>query len=156
MKHAGILLGALALFAAGGAHAQDAAGPAWCTVGAGQATPESVALGMAFVPSEYAQKKARVLLADRPAVPLDADLAADLGVPSRFVLPHAWLVRGGGFEQPEGDPGPGVQVYYDRSAAMIQVITFAPSQASDPLNWAVVVVTSGDVFQVRNSCSASG
>jgi hypothetical protein len=49
-----------------------------------------------------------------------------------------------------------VQVYYDRSAAMIQVITFAPSQASDPLNWAVVVVTSGDVFQVRNSCSASG
>ncbi|MBS0296907.1 MAG: hypothetical protein JSR45_11395 [Proteobacteria bacterium] len=156
MKRAAILAGALTLLAAGAAHAQDAGGPAWCERGAGQATPESVALGMAFVPSEYAQKKARVLLADKPAVPLDADLAAQLGVPSRFVLPNAWLVRGGGFEQPEGDPRPGVQVYYDHGASMIQVITFAPSQAADPLNWAVVVVTSGDVFQVRNSCSAAG
>jgi hypothetical protein len=154
MKRAATVLGVLtALAFAGVAHAQAAP---WCSTGSDKPTAESVALGLVFVPSEYAQKKARDLLASAPAVPLDTDLANQLGVPERFVLPHAYLVRGGGFEQPEGEPGPGVQVYYDHGANLVQVITFAPSQAPDPLDWAIVVVTSGDVDGVRDVCLATG
>jgi hypothetical protein len=154
MKRAATILGVLTAFAlAGAAHAQAAP---WCSTGSNKPTDASVALGLVFVPSEYAQKKARELLAQAPAVPLDADLANQLGVPQRLVLPHAYLVRGGGFEQPEGEPGPGVQVYYDHSANLVQVITFAPSVASDPLDWAIVVVTSGDVDGVRDVCLATG
>lgn len=162
MKSASLIAATACLLLAGQAQAQVAAqsqdiaqaeiAAPWCDRAIQPPTPESVAVGEVFVPPEYAQQKARELLAAAPVVPLDAALAKQLGVPAQFVTAHSFLVRSGGFEQPFGDPGPGLEVYYDHGAGILQTSTHYRSVASDPINWAAVVVTSGDVYTVRSYC----
>lgn len=152
MKWSGLIAGVLTSVVACAASAQDA--PAWCSSPVPAATPDSLAVGLAYVPAEYAQKKARLLLAANAFAPVDAALAAELGAPASMVTPHTWLVRAGGFEQPQGNPGPGVEIWYDRAAGLVQVNTRFSSVASDPLNWAVVVVTTGDVKAAQSFCAS--
>jgi hypothetical protein len=149
----------LALFAASAATAQDQAPPeqpAWCQTGAPEASPDSLSLSLIYVPSEYAQVKARTILEGAGFQQLTKEMAADLGIPDQYVQANAYLVRAGGFFQPQGVPDRNVQAFYDPGDGLLQVNTYAASVSPVPVNWAAVVVAPGEVSAVRSICLSTG
>jgi hypothetical protein len=145
------------MLAVGSASAQDAEQGApvakpWCDTAASAASADSLQLNIVWVPSEYAQVKARTILEFAPFVELNKDMAADLGVPETYLQPHAYLARVGGFFQPEGDPGRQVEAYYDPDNGMLQIDSFASSVSTTPINWAAIVVAPGEVATERSVC----
>jgi hypothetical protein len=136
----------------------DAPPPAapWCQSAAPEASPDSLSLSMVYVPSEYAQVKARTILQDANYEILTKEMAADLGVPPEFVTPNSYLVRAGGFFQPEGRPDRSVQAYFDPGDGLLQINTYAASTSNAPINWAAVVVAPGEVNGIRSICVPTG
>jgi hypothetical protein len=124
----------------------------WCQSAAPEASPDSLSLSMVFVPSEYGQVKAREILDSANYQPLSKEMAADLGVPPEFVQANAYLVRAGGYFQPEGRPDRDVQVYFDAGDGLLQINTYAASTSNQVANWAAVVVAPGEVSAVRSIC----
>ena len=133
---------------------QDAPPPAapWCQSAAPEASADSLSLDLVYVPSEYAQVKARTILADANYELLTKEMAADLGVPADYVQANAYLVRAGGFFQPEGRPDRSVQAYFDPGDGLLQINTYASSTTSETVNWAVVVVAPSEITSVRSIC----
>ena len=111
--------------------------PPWCQSVAPGASADSLSLSLIFVPSEYAQVKARTILADSNYQALSKEMAADLGVPAQYVQPNAYLVRAGGYFQPEGVArpqrpgllGPRRRTLADQHLRRLH-------RASEPANWA--------------------
>jgi hypothetical protein len=138
------------------AFSQDEPEPApaapWCQSGAPEASPDSLELSLIFVPSEYAQVKARTILADSNYQALSKEMAADLGVPAEYVQANAYLVRAGGYFQPEGKPDRSVQAYFDAGDGLLQINTYAASTSNAVVNWAAVVVAPAEVNSVRSIC----
>ena len=124
----------------------------WCQSEAPEASVDSLSLALVYVPSEYAQVKARTILAESNYQPLSKEMAADLGVPADYQLPNAYLVRAGGFFQPEGRPDRSVQVYFDPGDGLLQINTYASSTSNATVNWAAVVVAPAEVTAVRSIC----
>jgi hypothetical protein len=131
---------------------QDAPAQPWCQSGAPEASPDSFSLDLIYIPSEYAQVKARNILASSNYQALSKEMAADLGVPPEYVQANAYLVRAGGYFQPEGKPDRSVQAYYDAGDGLLQINTYAASTSNAPVNWAAVVVAPGEVNAVRSIC----
>ncbi len=157
----GGLAGLLLLSAAPLARAQDAPDQQpqapWCENAADPAaSPDSLGLGLVYVPSEYAQVKARTILQFTNFTELNKDMAADLGVPETYLQANVYLVRAGGFFQPQGVPDRNVQAFYDAGQGLLQINTYGESNASTPSNWAAVVVSAGPVSSVRSVCMAHG
>ena len=125
---------------------------AWCQSAAPEASQDSLNLSMVFVPSEYGQVKARTILDSANYQPLSKEMAADLGVPPEFVQANAYLVRAGGYFQPEGRPDRDVQAYFDPDDGLLQINTYAASTSNQIANWAAVVVAPGEVTAVRSIC----
>jgi hypothetical protein len=151
---AGVLAGGLAF----AQDDEDQAPPQapWCQSAAPEASADSLALSLIFVPSEYAQVKSRVLLQGTSYVPVDKTLAADLGVPDEFVQPNTYLVRAGGYFQPQGRPDRNVQAWWDPDNGLLQINTYADTHSTTPSNWAAVVVAPGPVNDVRSICLPNG
>ena len=124
----------------------------WCQTGAPEASSDSLSLNLIYVPSEYGQVKARTILDAANYQPLSKEMAADLGVPAEYVTANAYLIRAGGFFQPEGKPDRSVQAYYDPGDGLLQINTYAASTSSASVNWAAVVVAPGEVTAVRSIC----
>jgi hypothetical protein len=157
-------LAGLALCAvASQAGAQDYTAPAeqppatpWCQTVDPTPSSDSLQLNLVYVPSEYAQVKARTILQVEGFVELTKDMAADLGVPAQYVQPNAYLVRAGGYFQPQGVPDRNVQAFYDAGQGMLQVNSYADTTSSVTSNWAAIVVAAGPISQERAVCSPTG